>query len=269
MGIDADAAPESLSTSADVVAVEIPESRVPNASTAAAPAVATPKRSSGLGAVKKSKSVASSSVSEQRSPQPTPDHRVGSGSGEAASTAPRAASTAQHLAADAHAPDPDHHNECPAASGETDPILSLPSMATDAAAESLEPHSAPAPAAPAAPARSTASFELQATAAAEQDAAEIDGSAAEISDRLNRRELQLEVRCLACVDRTRRIHFLGCYAPALDTHLIFSSAGAGCAARGVRTTAGKSARHQPAPSQPTLLIRAAAAGGGGGAGFRP
>ncbi len=194
---DADTAPETSSMSADGLMQGTPESRALNVAVAAAPAIATPKRSSGLGAVKKSKAAAPSSLSAQRSPQPTPDHRVSSDSGDALAPTPHTLSEPPPAIADMHVADADHRKENPALSGDTEPAISLSTATTSAIVEIHHPHPVSSPCA--VPDSPEVAVRLQ-TRADTRDAADINGDnssaisdVVKISDKLTMRESQLEV----------------------------------------------------------------------------
>jgi hypothetical protein len=211
VGIDENATSGSFPTSADASTPATSESRAANVAAVAAPTT-TPKRTSGLGAVKKSKAAASTSLSEKRSPQQSPDHRVSTSSGGVFLHSPRNDSS-NLPATSAVAPviDADPGNESAAAPTEQEPAVSLPVATTDVVAEIHDPetahpvstHVAPAPAVLDSPA---VAVEVQSTVAGERGDADADADAPmtvsqahNISDRLSKRESQLEVRACAFI----------------------------------------------------------------------
>jgi hypothetical protein len=171
-----------------------------------APAAATPKRASALGAVKKTKAAAPTAAAGQQSHQHTPDQIVASSSGDAAAPVLHADSSELPVtSANPRATAGDHkHRGQDAAPADAEPVVSSQSVEPDAAAEHHDPQSDAAPVHPAASAaaaeRPTVAIPPPAPRAAVPDAADADGGVAavislddKVSDQLKRRELQLEV----------------------------------------------------------------------------
>ena len=198
---------ESPKSSADALAHSIPAARGQHATPA--PAAATPKRASALGAVKKTKAAAPTAAAGQQSHQHTPDQIVASSSGDAAAPVLHADSSELPVtSANLRATAGDHKHRgqdgAAAAPADAEAVASSQSVEPDAAAEHHDPPSDAAPVHPAASAaaaeRPTVAIPPPAPRAAVPDAADADGGVAtvislddKVSDKLKRRELQLEV----------------------------------------------------------------------------
>lgn len=167
-----------------------------------APAAATPKRASGLGAVKKTKAAAPTAAAVQQSHQHAADQIVASTSGDAA--APELHADSANPLATAGDHKQRGHDDPAAAPADAEAVASSPSVEPDAAAEHHDPQPDAAPvhsaASAAAAERPTVAIHPPAPRAAAPDAANADGGVAtvislddKVSDKLKKRELQLEV----------------------------------------------------------------------------